>query len=82
MYGFLPFSLVFVSVFFPSQDQCERGMRHENDKIVISGDINWCDNGETEVSASLLKRELEYTAAEHEYERGDTLPSLPTLLCH
>lgn len=24
----------------------------------------------------------EYTAAEHEYERGDTLPSLLALLCH
>lgn len=38
----------------------------------LSGD------GETKGSA----RKSGYTAAEHEYERGDTLPSLLALLCH
>lgn len=28
------------------------------------------------------EREREYIAAEHEYEGGDTLPSLLALLCH
>lgn len=28
------------------------------------------------------ERESGYIAAEHEYERGDTLPSLLALLCH
>lgn len=69
----LSLSLLFISVFFsPGTTVRERERETETDKIIISGEIL---KGEQE-------RERGYTAAEHEYERGNTLPSLLVLLCH
>lgn len=52
-------------------------MRHENEKLIISRKGHKRD-GETKGRT----RERGYKAREHEYERGDTLPLLLTLLCH
>lgn len=61
MYGFLPFSLRFICLFFSSQDQCERGMEYENDKKwkLVERDINCSGDGETR------EYKREYTAAEN-----------------
>ncbi len=74
-------SLYFSSLsVFPSQDYCERDMRHENDEIIISGERHkLCDDGETKGSAR--GREREGTQQQNMNMKEEILCPLCLLCC-